>query len=121
MNTIKHGSVLPLDTSDLESKLVNHDGKLPKSCFPSWPFGYMFPELQNDQRLSEKSPDTEKNLRWLGEEGMEDTYEAKAPSVPIPTIYTFFGQFVDHDITFERGSSEISLKDPTPINPADLA
>jgi hypothetical protein len=88
----------------------------------------MFPELQNDPKnLLETSRSTVEELRRLGEGGMEDPVrlndpdDLKAPGVPVPTIYTFFGQFVDHDITLERGSMNIKLKDcPEPIDPATL-
>jgi hypothetical protein len=38
------------------------------------------------------------------------------PGVPVPEIYTFLGQFIDHDITLERGSNVISsLSNPIRI------
>jgi len=89
----------------------------------------MFPELQSDPgNLLETSHATVDDLRRLGQHGMQDPVEPndpddiKAPGVPIPTIYTFFGQFVDHDITLERGSTNIKLADyPDPIDPRTLA
>jgi hypothetical protein len=89
----------------------------------------MFPELQADPgNLLETSHATVDDLRRLGQQGMQDPIkindpdDPKVPGVPIPTIYTFFGQFVDHDITLERGSMNIKLADyPDPINPRTLA
>src|SRR5262249_7392124 len=41
-----------------------------------------------------------------------------SPGAPVPTAYTFFGQFVDHDITLEQVSDTVrnlSVPDLTPI------
>jgi hypothetical protein len=83
----------------------------------------MFPQLQGnpEKLLDELSPDTVNNLRLLGQKGMRDPDLQKLPGVPVPSIYTFFGQFVDHDMTFERGSQDVSLTNPKPIEPAQLA
>lgn len=123
MTTVHHGSVLPLESEDSQPLVstpsqpeeINDARKL--AFYPPWTFGYMFPDLQNDP---ETSSDTVDQLRSLGLYGMEDPGEANVPGVPVPTIYTFFGQFVDHDITFERGSRDISLKKPEPIDPARM-
>jgi len=126
MTTIRHGSVLPLEQTDSQP-IDSNPPASSDSAYVSWSFGYMFPELQNDaEKLLETSDDTVKSLRRLGEDGMEDPVgvndydDLKAPGVPVPTIYTFFGQFVDHDITFERGSMKIDLMSPTPIDPRKL-
>jgi hypothetical protein len=129
MTTIKHGSVLPLEPEYVQAKADGYTPTSPSSLYFTWSFGYMFPELQNDLgNLLEKSRKTVDNLRRLGQHGMQDPVDLndpddlKAPGVPVPTIYTFFGQFVDHDITLERGSMNIKLKDyPEPIDPRELA
>src|SRR4051794_23374359 len=76
----------------------------------SRPFGYMFRDLQLDekQNLLENSLETVGKLRELGAT-MKDPGEKVIPGIPIAAILTFFGQFVDHDITLELGSREISL------------
>jgi len=72
----------------------------------------MFPELQHDKcNLLENSPETVSNLRELGK-SMRDPGEGKIHGIPAQSIHTYFGQFVDHDITLERASDAISLKDP---------
>jgi hypothetical protein len=43
------------------------------------------------------------------------------PGIPIPAIHTFFGQFIDHDITLERGSASIQLSDPRVLTLAEIA
>jgi Animal haem peroxidase len=124
---IKHGSMLPLEPEYVEGEASRVSPTSPTSLYFTWSFGYMFPELQNDlENLLVPSCRTVEELRRLGEEGMEDPVhlndpDLRAPGVPIPTIYTFFGQFVDHDITLERGSMNIKLKEcPEPIDPTTL-
>lgn len=129
MTTIKHGTVLPLESEPLQAKEAGDTATPASSLYFTWSFGYMFPELQNDPgNLLEKSDTTVDELRELGANGMEDPVgidadnDLKAPGVPVPTIYTFFGQFVDHDITLERGSMNIKLAGyPDPIDPDALA
>lgn len=129
MTIIKHGSVLPLAPEYVPTEASHFTPTSRSSLYFTWSFGYMFPELQSDPgNLLEESHTTVDDLRRLGQHGMEDPVklndpdDLKAPGVPIPTIYTFFGQFVDHDITLERGSMNIKLKDyPDPIDPDDLA
>jgi hypothetical protein len=121
MTTITHGIVLPLESSE-SHPVTGLDPTLRAACRRNWPFGYMFPQLQADPAnlLDESSTDIVKNLRWLGRDGMRDPELQKLPGVPIPSIYTFFGQFVDHDITLERGSKDVSLTSPEVIKPDDL-
>src|SRR4029453_11712440 len=78
-------------------------------------FDYLFPELQNDPaKLLETDRTTVRRLRGLGRR-MQDPGEdpdpgdtgdptARPPIPAVPALYTYFGQFVDHDITFEHPS-----------------
>jgi nucleoid-associated protein YgaU len=69
-------------------------------------FDFLFPDLQNDDaNLLPQSADTPARLKVLGAT-MVDT-DQRGEDSPIPAAYTYFGQFVDHDITFE-------------VQPADL-
>jgi hypothetical protein len=105
MTRLKHGEMLPLE-------IERYDLENDRAIRKTWPFGYMFPELQrDDHNLLENSPETVKNLRELGK-AMRDPGEETIPGVPIPAIHTFVGQFVDHDITLERGSDKIKLSAP---------
>jgi nucleoid-associated protein YgaU len=62
----------------------------------------MFRDLQDDEAnllpQSAKSPTTPTLLKRLGRT-MTDTGSGAAGDSDIPAIYTYFGQFVDHDIT----------------------
>jgi nucleoid-associated protein YgaU len=65
-------------------------------------FGFMFSDLQNDEaNLLPRSPGTLKHLKGLGR-AMKDPDANPARNSSIPAIYTYFGQFVDHDITMEQ-------------------
>lgn len=111
MQTISHGEMLPLpegDSSEYRSK-----------DYRKWDFGYMFPELQSAEHLLEPTDETVSWLKLLGA-SMEDPGEAIIPGVPVPAIHTFVGQFVDHDITLERGSRNISLASSLPLTPEEV-
>lgn len=81
-------------------------------------FDFMFPGLQNDPKnLLETDPATVTNLIALGEtmhdpDGGEDG--------PIPAVYTYLGQFIDHDITLEEKSGD-DIFTPAKLQPKDLA
>lgn len=105
MTRLKHGETLPLET---ERYGLKDDRPIRKT----WPFGYMFLELQrDDSNLLENSPKTVNSLRELGK-SMRDPGEEKIPGIPAQAIHTYFGQFVDHDITLERASDDFGLSDP---------
>ena len=69
-------------------------------------FDFLFPELQNDPaKLLKEDRLTVRRLRELGRrtqdpgQGEPDPVDSK-----VPALYTYFGQFIDHDITFEQTS-----------------
>ncbi len=68
-------------------------------------FNYLFPHLQFADALLPETPDMHARLVRLGSAMMEPA-SAWADS-QIPSAYTYFGQFVDHDITFEAKSDDI--------------
>jgi hypothetical protein len=78
-------------------------------------FDYMFPELQSDPDAllpEDKPAKTVENLIKLGLT-MRETGDDPSFDSTIPAAYTYFGQFVSHDITLELESDEISnLNDP---------
>ncbi len=79
-------------------------------------FGYMFPQLANDssKRLPDGHPDTvrkvEDNLKALGR-AMATQGADKGNSLTVPAGYTYWGQFIDHDIT---------ANDLSPLQGADI-
>lgn len=91
-------------------------------------FGYMFASLQSDvaNRLPQ-TPETVAGLKLLAT-AMSDMPEnipgdgAQGPGdSDIPAAYTYFGQFLDHDITFDRDGLGIeALADPALVPLASL-
>jgi hypothetical protein len=76
---------------------------------PGSSFGYMFGDLQKDpanrlpptsatvlalKQLAETMTDMPEQVPGNGADGLGDSN--------IPAAYTYFGQFLDHDITFDR-------------------
>ena len=71
-------------------------------------FNFLFPDLQNDPaNLLAESPQTVSDLKQLSFAMVDLNQQGGANDSPIPAAYTYFGQFVDHDITLE-------------VQPADL-
>jgi hypothetical protein len=69
-------------------------------------FDFLFPDLQNDPaNLLAESPQTVSDLKQLSFTMVD--LNRRGDDSPIPAAYTYFGQFVDHDITLE-------------VQPADL-
>src|SRR6185369_2887623 len=103
---LPHGGPLALESSD--AVLADNAGEFVISAAPlepqSWPFGYIFPKLACPDS---KPPDVLEEgtvveyLKALGDENVMVDDPINIRGVPIPTAYTFFGQFVDHDITHE--------------------
>ncbi len=88
------------------------DSHVPCSPFQQWgKFGRLFPTLPAHE------PDP-RDLEALGLKGGpmdEDSSEPPSDSPSIPAGFTFFGQFIDHDITFDPTSSLERQNDPTAI------
>lgn len=86
---------------------------LPPSATPNLTrFGYMFPELQKDPgALLPTSPNTVRALEELGDT-MREPGNDPALDSSIPSAYTYFGQFIDHDITLMGIPGEVDFRDP---------
>ncbi len=107
MQRIAHGSILPSEPTDAPAVLeaveispsLDSSASSDASPDPTTRCAYLFDELQDDpaHRLPE-SPATVQQLIELGET-MFDPDNDPAIVSNIPSAYTYFGQFVDHDIT----------------------
>jgi hypothetical protein len=84
-------------------------------------FNYLFPALQKDPAaLLPTSANTVQALKDLGSTMREPGTDAALDS-DIPSAYSYFGQFVDHDITLMK-MRNVNLNDPnlTPLPPAEI-
>ena len=80
-------------------------------------FGFLFPDLQNDpENLLPGDRATRDNLIELGKTMQDTGGGVGGGDSDIPAAFTYFGQFVDHDITLELESDEL-----TDLFDADLA
>ncbi len=70
-------------------------------------FGYLFPELQGDpnNRLPTGAA-TVNALKVLGDAMRDD--DASVGDSPVPAVFTYFGQFLDHDITLDTTSASLT-------------
>lgn len=85
----------------------------------TWPtaYGYLFPKLQEDPNaLLPEGPATVKHLEELALT-MRELSAAPAADSSIPAAYTYFGQFVNHDISLEFLSDTIASLDPDKVRP----
>src|SRR5215213_9963145 len=84
-------------------------------------FDFLFPELQDDpDKLLKTGRLTVRRLRELGRR-MADPGAADPGDSEVPAIYTYFGQFVDHDITFEQTSLDLEKLLAGNLAPLSLA
>jgi hypothetical protein len=83
-------------------------------------FDFLFPTLQsNPANLLPQAAATPARLKELGR-AMVDPGTATGDS-NVPAIYTYFGQFVDHDITLESGSFTTAQLVSSTMAPLPLA
>ena len=79
-------------------------------------FDFLFPDLQDGAFLT-PGADTVALLIALGMT-MDDTKEENALDSTLPAIFTYFGQIIAHDITWEKGTPDItSLTELKPWTP----
>jgi len=129
MPRLPHGEVFNLeDFTDARQKLVESSARTTMGFAvmarpaDTQDFGYLFPELQDDpDNLLPERRATRNALVDLGL-AMRDTGDAAGDgNIGIPPAYTYFGQFVDHDITLKASSANLpELFDPD-LTPLPLA
>ncbi len=109
--------------ADLKRRPPTLDGEITFST----PFGYMFPSLSRDP--ASKLPvgkETVAALKKLGNAMADPSAGNKPDSLDssMPAIFTYFGQFIDHDITAqtdrEIGDFTIGGESIEPIPPAKV-
>jgi hypothetical protein len=84
----------------------------PRSRFYNGSFGRLFRNLPPYEPPGKNDQDKETFLRDLAIKMVEDNTGPAFDNDAIPAGYTYFGQFVDHDITFDPTSSLQRQNDP---------
>lgn len=131
MPRIPHGGTIPIEVVKAELTAVRAaiaDSPVLSVTMPPvgnlGDFDYLFLSQQGDEDLLpglSESPQILENLNALGL-AMRDAGDESGDS-NIPAIYTYFGQFVDHDITLETASADLDeLFSPTlaPLSPEEV-
>ncbi len=125
MPRLTHGSVTNTnEVSQARGALAEASADIPLAFAVAPPvdlhdFDFMFLELQKKSaNLLPESAETVKQLKRLGRT-MTDTDELDAAhDSNIPAVYTYFGQFVDHDITLEAQTTSVGTSVPQLVAPA---
>jgi nucleoid-associated protein YgaU len=110
MPRLAHGAVFsPEELQQARAELASRSAEVALGFAAAQPadvqdFDFLFLALQDDAaNLLPESPDTVAQLKALGRT-MEDAGGDDPGDADIPAVYTYFGQFVDHDITLEASS-----------------
>lgn len=145
LTDITHGAHITEDTSQPAVELAAKREDItplkdalattePEEVLFETPFDYLFPELATDPAAHLPADDPAKiavvvaGLKALGDAMVEDSLApGEGPLQPtgnstIPPVYTYWGQFIDHDLTAntDRDSeiSDITKADLAPLDPA---
>lgn len=117
MPRILHGSVVTIDQARAAAETTTLSVPFSMAVMPDFKrFDFLFPDLQNDDaNLLPVTGQTVANLKRLGQSMLDDA-PADELNSNVPAAYTYLGQFIDHDITFEVTSGDLAK-----INDPDLA
>src|SRR5262245_39794439 len=122
-----HGSVITIDqVRAARQSLARRSGDIPLAFTAIQSedlqdFDFMFPRLQKDaENLLPESGDTPTNLVNLAQTMKDSTPGSPAGDSGIPAAYTYFGQFVDHDITLEAVSAPLPVLTDPKLKPLPL-
>lgn len=127
MPRLGHGSVLQISQVNAAAGgLAESSRNLPFAFAVTTPadptrFDFLFPKLQTKPaNLLPEAAATVQHLIALGR-SMRDSAADNDKNAPIPAAYTYFGQFVDHDITLETASATLTQVLSPTLSPMTVA
>ena len=89
-----------------------HGPGIPRSSFYDSPFGRMFSKIEPWEPDSDIESEVRAAFETYAQAHMIDDGDPTGDNPEIPAGYTYFGQFVDHDITFDPTTSLMRHNDP---------
>lgn len=97
MPRLRHGEIREVETTSFIANTLSPRRRLD--------YGFIFPGLASDPaaRLPE-TPDMARRLFALASVMTASHGDASRADSDIPAVYTYFGQFIDHDITLEQST-----------------
>lgn len=121
MPRLPHGYVPRLTPASAREDLARRTSDMPLAFAAAVPtdsrdFDFMFPSLQYDEaNLLPAAPETPERLKALGR-AMHDPGDATDPGdAQLPAVYTYLGQFLDHDITLEVQPADVPPEESTSV------
>jgi hypothetical protein len=118
---LAHGETLTIQQFDrARESLAERVASVPFAFAAAQPvdlkdFDFLFPDLQEDpNNLLPEAANTAANLVRLGKTMIDNSGNDAAGDADVSALLTYFGQFIDHDITLELASADL----PTLTNPA---
>jgi hypothetical protein len=130
MLDLKHGGhVLPEDAPGAHDAEEKMGFRLVRKPPQGTPFDYLLPKLKTkpESRLPGEPAKVTADLKALGAAMVDDAPPAQTdPAVEvnsaIPAVYTYWGQFIDHDLTAntdrDSTTSDITKTPLTPVDPS---
>lgn len=120
MQRLAHGSNPASEFSD-DITAAPADGPTPEAAPAAVPFSFMFPSLSDDDNnLLTPLEKTLNDLARLGA-SMQDKDDDTQFNSSIPAAYTYFSQFVVHDIAFSDIQKENGLTDSELLDAENLS
>lgn len=128
LSGIKHGGHILEEQSPAAAELAATQEGITLAAAAAGPvefetmFDYLFPQLKNDPAAHlPVAAATVDALNALGDAMVESSPGGAAGNSTIPPVYTYWGQFIDHDLTAntDRNSeiSDITKADLAPLDP----
>ncbi|MGI8995970.1 MAG: peroxidase family protein, partial [Pyrinomonadaceae bacterium] len=123
-----HGETITIEQfQEARAKVVESVTNVPLAFAAAQPvdlkdFDFMFPKLQkNPTNLLPEAAATPANLARLGQSMIDNSGNDPAGDSDISAIMTYFGQFIDHDITLELTSADLPKLTSPNLAPLPLA